>query len=151
MKKLLSTSKIIVATLFLGIFAYLGTGAVAYAQATPTAKNSPTTTACVPAENGPPNECQVKDYKCNSGAEKCLSSNPIVLWLNVLINIMAGIVGVGAILMMVIAGIQYTTARDNPQAITSAKDKIVSVVIGLAVFMFLWAFLQWLIPGGVFT
>ena len=63
---------------------------------------------------------------------------------------MAGIVGVGAVLMVIWAGIQYTTARDNAQAVAEAKQKIINVVIGIAAFIFLYAFLNWLVPGGVF-
>ncbi|MBP9813339.1 hypothetical protein KBC51_02785 [Candidatus Saccharibacteria bacterium] len=99
-------------------------------------------------------EQKLRDYRCEADADgnytnDCIEQNPIVKWLNILINLVAGIVGVGAILMIIWAGIQYTTARDNPQAITAAKQKILNVVIGIAAFIFMWAFLNWLIPGGV--
>lgn len=100
----------------------------------------------------PPNEQQTKEFSKNcESTEECIEANPIIMWLNYIINIVAGIIGVGAILMVIWGGIQYTTARDNAQAVQAAKDKILNVVIGLAAFIFLYAFLQWLVPGGVFA
>lgn len=96
-------------------------------------------------------EKDMQGYSCDqSNPDKCIKENPIVKWLNYLINIMAGVVGVGAVLMLIWGGIQYITARDNAQGVADAKKKIIDVVIGLAAFIFLYAFLTWLIPGGVF-
>lgn len=96
-------------------------------------------------------EQKVKDYNCDGKTtQECIDTNPIIEWLNWGINLVAGVVGVGAVLMIIWAGIQYTTARDNAQAVAAAKQKIINVVIGIAAFIFLYAFLNWLVPGGVF-
>lgn len=95
---------------------------------------------------GAPNENETKNFTRGD-----IQSNPIIKWLNAIVNLLAGVIGVGAILMIVWGGIQYITARDNAQAVQSAKEKIINVVIGLAAFIFLYAFLQWLIPGGIFA
>lgn len=71
-------------------------------------------------------------------------------WLKTFINLFSAVIGVGAVIMIIFAGIQYSAARDNPQAIQAAKQKIYNVLIGLGAFIFLWAFMQWLIPGGAF-
>lgn len=98
-----------------------------------------------------PNEAAAESYSCKGlTKQECLEKNPIVTWLNWGVNILAGIIGVGAILMVIWGGIQYITARDNPQAVAAAKQKIINVVIGIAAFIFMWAFLNWLVPGGVF-
>jgi hypothetical protein len=105
----------------------------------------------LPPETLTQEEKEIRDYRCDSNdPDTCIQDNPIIKWLNILINLVAGIVGVGAVLMVIWAGIQYTTARDNAQAIAEAKQKIINVVIGIAAFMFLYAFLNWLVPGGVF-
>lgn len=103
----------------------------------------PSPTPTIP---GAPSEEDTKNFDV-----KDISDNPIVKWLNVIVNVLAGVVGVGAVLMVIWGGIQYITARDNAQAVQSAKEKIINVVIGLAVFIFLYALLQWLIPGGAFS
>jgi hypothetical protein len=64
------------------------------------------------------------------------------------INILAAFVGVAAIIMFIVGGIQYITSNGNPQAVSAAKKRITDVLIGLLAFVFLYAFLQWLIPGG---
>jgi len=93
-----------------------------------------------------------QSYNCSDKTkEECLDQNPIMVWLKLLINIFMGVIGVAAVLMVTVGGIQYITARDNAQAVASAKQRIINVVIGLVAFMFLYAFLQWLIPGGIFT
>ncbi len=98
-----------------------------------------------------PNEAATQAYSCDGlSKQECLEKNPIVKWINWGINLVAGVVGVGAVLMIIWAGIQYTTARDNAQAVAAAKQKIINVVIGIAAFIFLYAFLNWLVPGGVF-
>ena len=79
-----------------------------------------------------------------------IDQNPIVIWLKRFINLFASIIGVGAIVMIAWGGLQYASSRDNPQAVQAAKTKITNVVIGLAAFIFFYAFIQWLIPGGAF-
>lgn len=90
------------------------------------------------------------DYSCTPGdGEKCLENNPIIVWLNFFINVFAAVIGVGAVAMLIFAGVQYTTSADKPDQVEAAKKKIGAVVLGLAAFIFLYAFLNWLIPGGV--
>lgn len=66
------------------------------------------------------------------------------------INALSGIVGVVVVIMIIIGGIQYSSAGSDPQKIASAKSKIVNALLALLVFIFLYAFLQWVVPGGVF-
>lgn len=65
------------------------------------------------------------------------------------INILSGLVGVAVVTMIAIGGIQYSTARDNPQATAAAKARIINAILALVAYLFLWAILQYLIPGGV--
>lgn len=91
------------------------------------------------------------EYTCtrNQSQTSCLAENPIVKWLNFFINLLAAIVFVGATAMMIFAGIEYTAAGDNTQKVQAAKQRITNVIIGLIAFFFLYAFMNWLIPGGV--
>jgi Type IV secretion system pilin len=60
--------------------------------------------------------------------------------------------GVGIVLIgsMIWAGIQYSTSEGNPEATQSAKNRIRDTVIGLFIYLFAFALVQYLVPGGLF-
>jgi len=62
-------------------------------------------------------------------------------------------VGVGIVVVasIVIAGIQYTMAGNNPQNVETAVNRIRTSLIGLLIFIFAYAILDFLVPGGLFT
>jgi Type IV secretion system pilin len=98
-----------------------------------------------------PTESQLRSYNCRTQTKaECLKTNPIIRWLNILVNALAVLIGIAATIMIVVGGLQYVTARDNPQAVQAAQERIRNVIIGLVTFIFFYAFIQWLIPGGVF-
>lgn len=66
------------------------------------------------------------------------------------INVLSGLVGIVAVVMIAVWGIQYTIARDNPQMVASARLHLLQTVIALISYLFIYAFLQWIVPGGVF-
>lgn len=78
------------------------------------------------------------------------ANNPIVKDINIFINFLAGLVGIVVVGAIILGGIQYTMAGDNPQAVSAAKKRITDGLIALVAFAFTYAFLQWLVPGGVF-
>jgi hypothetical protein len=63
---------------------------------------------------------------------------------------LAALVGVVVVLSIVISGIQYSSARDNPQMVAAAKNRIVMSLLALLLLMFAGAILNWLTPGGLF-
>ena len=62
------------------------------------------------------------------------------------LTIGAGVMATGSI---IVAGAIYATARDNASQVQKAKTMILNTVIGIIVYAFFWAIMQWLIPGGV--
>ena len=90
---------------------------------------------------------------CETGnAEACLKSgapSEIMKFILMVIRFLAASVFVIAVIMLIAGGIQYMTANGNPQSVAKAKTKITDVFIGLLAFIFLWAFLEWLVPGGI--
>jgi hypothetical protein len=103
----------------------------------------PVAYACGGGGLNPP--CQVKDSIYSGDTRK----NPIVEWIVFGINVLSALVGLGSIIMIIIAGIQYSAAGDNAQSIQSAKKKITNVLIGLAAYISFYAITNWLIPGGL--
>jgi Type IV secretion system pilin len=68
-----------------------------------------------------------------------------------IITFLAAIAGLVAVIAIVLGGIQYASSSDEPQKVAAAKKRIYNAILGLLGFLFLWAFLQWLVPGGVFN
>jgi hypothetical protein len=80
-----------------------------------------------------------------------LKKNVIVTDLNTIVNFLSAGVGIIVVTVIIIGGIQYSMAGDNPQAVAAARQRILNGLIALMAFLFMFAFLQWLIPGGVFN
>jgi hypothetical protein len=61
--------------------------------------------------------------------------------------------GVGIVLVggMILAGIQYSASQGNPEATKAAKDRIQNIIIGLMIYLFAFALVQYLVPGGLFA
>jgi|SRR5579862_1853786 len=82
--------------------------------------------------------------------QNCLHQNPIVKDINVAVGVLGGIVGVVVIGSLIFAGIQYSFAGASAQAATNARNRIISSLLAFACFLLIFAFIEWLIPGGVF-
>ncbi|OVE79236.1 hypothetical protein BVY00_00985 [bacterium G20] len=82
--------------------------------------------------------------------EQCLKQSPIVHDLNIVVDFLSGLVGVVVLGVIILGGIQFATAGDKAEAVSAAKKRITNGVIALVAFLFIFAFLQWLIPGGIF-
>jgi uncharacterized membrane protein YjgN (DUF898 family) len=78
---------------------------------------------------------------CNKFIDKYV--NPAILALT-------GLVGIVAIISFIMAGIQYASSADDPGMVTKAKQRMFNTVLGLVAYLFLFAFLNYLIPGGLF-
>lgn len=59
----------------------------------------------------------------------------ISYYIGMVYNFAAAIVGVVAVVMIIIGGIQYSASAGNPAALGSAKETITSAIIGLAIVL----------------
>lgn len=73
----------------------------------------------------------------------------IIRFIVDLIRVLSGLVGIVVVIMLAYSGIQYSMAKDNPQAVTAAKERIKNTLIALLAYLFVFSFLQWVVPGGV--
>lgn len=73
--------------------------------------------------------------------------NPIMDMLFAFIKLLSDGVGLVVIASMIVAGIQYTSSRGDPQATAKAISRIQSNVTALFLFIFAYAILNYLIPG----
>jgi hypothetical protein len=74
----------------------------------------------------------------------------IIKYVVVLTNILSALVGVIIVISLIWGGIQYSMAKSDPQAVAQARGRISNTVIALLLYIFMFAFLQWVIPGGPF-
>lgn len=79
-----------------------------------------------------------------------LQCNPIVEDIQLLVDFLSVGVGIIVVGVIIFGGIRYAAAGDNPQAVTAAKQHIVNGLIALVAYIFTFAFLQWIVPGGIF-
>lgn len=70
--------------------------------------------------------------------------------LGIVLNVLTFGIGIAATVGIVISGIQYATAGDNSSRVQAAKNRILQIVIGLAIYAVFWGILQFLLPGGLF-
>lgn len=71
--------------------------------------------------------------------------------LNPTINLLAATFGAVAVISIIIGGINYTTSEGDPQKAGKAKSRITNTLIAVVAFLFLYSFLQFLVPGGIFN
>ena len=91
-------------------------------------------------------KCDSKYKKDENSVEK----NPIWAILIMTIKIMSVGVGILAVGGLVWGGILYASAADRADQVKQAITIITNVVIGLLLFVFLAAIVNFLVPGGVF-
>ena len=77
------------------------------------------------------------------------SSCQAVETFNAVLNFLALLVVPLCGVILIVAGIQYSTARNEPKALAEARMRIYKVVLALVMFISLWSFLKWLLPGGL--
>jgi heme/copper-type cytochrome/quinol oxidase subunit 2 len=85
------------------------------------------------------------DLGCN-GAHK----NPILDMTFALIRFLSVGVGIVVIVSVIFAGIQYTTSQGNPEKTAQAKSRIQTSIMALIFYLFIFAIVQFLVPGGLF-
>lgn len=71
--------------------------------------------------------------------------------LLLILNIMTTGVGVLAVAGIVYGSVLYASAGDSAEQVKKAKGIILNVIIGLIAFGLMYALLNFLIPGGIFT
>lgn len=84
--------------------------------------------------------------QCNSDG-----GNPVVSLLLQLINFLAIGVGLAVVGGIIWGGLVYASSNGDSGKVQQAKTIIVNAVIGLLLFIFLYAIVNFLVPGGLFT
>ncbi len=123
-------------------------------------------TAVAAQTGGGVGELEINDPQAQGGHKECGSGtasykpfidigcrgegNPILDMTFAFIRFLS--VGVGLVLIgsTIVAGIQYTASRGDVAATVKAVERVRNTVIALLLYIFAYALLNWLVPGGVF-
>jgi hypothetical protein len=71
-------------------------------------------------------------------------------YIQPVLDLLSGLVGVVVVISLILGGIQYSASEGDPQKSAKAKNRIAKTIFALFAYFFLFAFLQFLIPGGLF-
>lgn len=95
-----------------------------------------------------PSDPEYRDpaLECSAGQDNC---DLYKKYINPIIWFLSAAVGLAVTIGIISGGLRYAAAGDDPQKVSAAKQQIRSAIIALLAFLFLFAALQWLIPGGV--
>ena len=89
------------------------------------------------------------DCEAGPGEELTRDNCRIIDYLVVAINFLSALAGLAIIGSIMLAGYQYMTARDNSGQIEAARKRIIWALSALGIFIFMYAGLNSLVPGGV--
>lgn len=77
--------------------------------------------------------------------------NPIIDVMYAIIKFLTVGVGLVMVASIIWAGIQYSSSQGNPEQTQAAKNRIQNAIIGLVLYLFIFALVQYLVPGGLFN
>lgn len=80
-----------------------------------------------------------------------INDNPIIIMLRGFVQFLAAGIGLAVVGGIIYGGIVYMTARANAGQIEKAQGIIRSAIIGLLLYIFMFALINFLIPGGILT
>ena len=142
------------------ILALSSSTGLVYAATSPNTTSSTTTattsktTACDPQTSGTCPSCNSGDLCIKSAADPAATSctqnscNIVKAYLIPAINLLSVLLALIAVISLIMAGIQYTASAGDPQKVSAAKARIRNTVIAIVAYIFLYAFIQFIIPGG---
>lgn len=71
-------------------------------------------------------------------------------YINPAINLLSLCFGLVAIVSLIVGGIQYSASGADPQKTSKAKQRFFNTIAAIIIYFFMYAFLQFLVPGGLF-
>lgn len=90
--------------------------------------------------------------RCSDGSIPDVTSNSGI-WgiLLLVINILTAGIGIVAVGGIIYGSVLYASAGGSPEQVKKAKTIIINIVIGLLAFALMYSFLNFIIPGGLFS
>lgn len=89
------------------------------------------------------------DFGCGEGSDGNIGDPGIYRLLTAFLRFFAIGVGIAVTIGIVYGGLMFMTARGNSGQTQKAISVIVNAVIGLLLFIFMYAIINFLVPGGL--
>lgn len=71
---------------------------------------------------------------CKSvNSETSSKQNPFLKIMKIVINLMSYAIGIAAIIILIVAGLQMMIGGDDPQAVTNSRNMIIYALVGIVV------------------
>jgi hypothetical protein len=91
-----------------------------------------------------------KSCKADKGTKLTSENCGIVELLDTIFAAVSGLVIIAIIANMIVGGIQYSLSQGDSGAAVKARKRIQDGVMAFLLYISLYGFIQWLIPGGIF-
>lgn len=91
------------------------------------------------------------DFGANSQLCTATGAGPVTAIMLWAINFLAIGVGIAVVIGIIFGGITYSMSDGDASKAKQGKDIITNAIIGLFLFLFLFAAANFLVPGGLFT
>jgi len=75
------------------------------------------------------------------------NSNDLMSTVNTIINVIIGVIGFVAVVVIILGGVQYTTSAGDPGKVKKAKDTILYGIIGLVVALLAFAIVNFVLAS----
>ena len=95
-----------------------------------------------------PDGTEAKDLTgCPNVPKNNLNSNDLMTTLNTIINVVIGIIGFVAVMVIILGGVQYTTSAGDSGKVKKAKDTIMYGIIGLVVALMAYSIVNFILSN----
>lgn len=99
-------------------------------------------------ETGGQGECagvKTDYFACEGDGAEAIAG--LMTQIMMIMTIGVGIIATGG---LVYAGVLYASAQDNQEQLKKSRGVVRNVVVGLLLYVFMIAIVDWLVPGGIF-
>ena len=90
-----------------------------------------------------PDGTEAKDLT-NCGTKNSLNSNDL---MNTIINVVIGLIGFVAVIVIILGGVQYTTSAGDSSKVKKAKDTIMYGIIGLVIALMAYSIVNFILSN----
>jgi len=89
------------------------------------------------------------DPVVKDGCQQVSCNALITDWVDPAVQVLTVIMGLVVTISIVVAAIQFGSAGSDPGKVAEARKRLTNSIVAFLAYLFLAAFLQWFLPGGI--